>query len=78
MSKAAMHFELALVETIQEALVSGEDLWIPGMGTFHVNHLAAQIRHDKDQDCLVIDPPRSLVTFVSNDDNGDLPEFKSR
>ncbi|TDI74292.1 MAG: hypothetical protein E2O84_06060 [Bacteroidetes bacterium] len=78
MSKTAMHFELALVETIQESLVSGQDLWVPGLGTFNVDHVAAQIRHDEDRDVLVIDPPRSIVTFSSSDDEGELPEFKSR
>lgn len=78
MSKAAMHFELALVETIQEALVAGDDLWIPGLGTFHVDHVPAQIRHDDMNDVLVLDPPQSLITFIQNDDEGGLPEFKTR
>jgi len=78
MSKAAMHFELALVESIQEALVAGDDLWVPGLGTFHVDHVPAQIRHDSLKDVLVLDPPQCLITFIQNSDEGELPEFKSR
>ena len=44
MSKSAMHFEIALVEAIQEALVVGAELSVPGLGTFSIVHRPANIR----------------------------------
>ena len=45
MSKSAMHFELAFVEAIHEALVGGKTLPVPGLGTFSVEHRSAIIGH---------------------------------
>lgn len=44
MSRSAMHFELAFVEAIHEALVAGKELSIPGLGTFSIDHKTAIIR----------------------------------
>ena len=78
MSKAAMQFELVLVETIQELLISGDDAWIPGLGTFQVNHMPAQIRHDESRNVLVVDPPHSRISFSPSEDDADLPTFTAR
>ncbi len=90
MSKSAMHFELALVEAIHEALVAGDELFVPGLGTFSIHHRPAKIqmrsetsagdsrRKSAAQQATIIEPPENIISFVAESDDDIIPEFKTR
>jgi len=89
-----MHFEIALVEAIHEALIEGDDLFVPGLGTFSIDHRPAKIQtrllgsedsgesSDDSTDtqlATVIQPPENRISFVATGSLDDnFPEFKSR
>jgi len=93
MSKSAMHFEIALVEAIHEALLAGAELVVPGLGTFSIDHRPATIQaatrgaehsgvsQDNGSDevfSTIIQPPENRISFVAASDDDNFPEFKTR
>ena len=52
----------ALGHVLREALVRGETVRVPGLGTFRVEHQPS--RADESGDGVVMRPPRDAVIFV--------------
>lgn len=53
----------ALTEVIRDALTRGEDLTIPGLGTFSIQHHPSQVVEDGPGK-VVIRPPHNEIRFV--------------
>jgi DNA-binding protein HU-beta len=54
----------ALAELVQEALMRGESIYVPGIGTFSVEHHGSTTEQLPDGR-LVLHPPRDVVSFTS-------------
>lgn len=53
----------ALVDHLREVLVDGEDVFVPGLGTFHVHHEMSRVREHPDGR-IEMQPPRDVVAFA--------------
>ncbi len=53
----------ALVEAVREALVRGEDVHVPDLGTFHVQHHPS-IAEELPTGEVVMRPPRNVIVFA--------------
>lgn len=53
----------ALVDVLRDALLDGEDVEVPGLGTFHVHHEMSRVREHPDGR-IEMQPPRDVVAFA--------------
>ncbi len=53
----------ALAELVQEVLMRGESVYVPGIGTFSVEHHGSTTEQLPDGR-LVLHPPRDVVCFT--------------
>lgn len=53
----------ALVDHVRDALVDGESVHVPGLGTFHRHHEMSRVREQPDGR-IEMQPPRDVVAFA--------------
>jgi nucleoid DNA-binding protein len=56
----------ALAEIISEDLKKGNDVRVPGLGTFRVHHQVSQVERSPDGQVLM-KPPRDVIAFSSDE-----------
>ena len=58
----------ALVDVLQQALARGEQVSLPGFGTFRVAHQSATVERQPDGKWSIL-PPRRSVAFEADPDS---------
>ena len=56
----------ALAETVREALVQGESVYVPSLGTFRVEHRPSE-KTELPSGEVVMQPPRNEIVFSPQD-----------
>lgn len=57
----------ALADSLRDALMRGESVQVPGLGTFSVRHHTSKAVQD-EQGNLVMTPPRDEIIFTPESD----------
>ena len=52
-----------LADVVREALANGEEVTLPGLGTFRVEHQPSEMAEDEDGQ-VIMRPPRDEVVFI--------------
>lgn len=55
-----------LAEIIREDLKKGNDVRVPGLGTFRIHHQVSQVERMPDGQ-IVMKPPRDVIAFSSDE-----------
>lgn len=56
----------ALADIIGEVLRKGQDVRVPGLGTFRVHHQVSQVERRSDGE-IVMKPPRDVIAFAADE-----------
>ncbi|HET6567921.1 MAG TPA: HU family DNA-binding protein [Rhodothermales bacterium] len=55
----------ALADVIGEVLRKGQDVRVPGLGTFRIHHQVSQVERSADGE-IVMKPPKDVIAFAAD------------